>query len=182
MRALIGGVGYPDLADISVSWRVVAALERRALPPGVTAEDISYNPVAVAQRLDDEPAGDRFAVVVVVSAVRRGRRPGTVTAYRWDGVLPDPREVHGAVTDAVTGIIHLDNTLIVTRHLRALPPRVAVIEIEPLIEAFGEPLSAPVASAGAAAGDLAVAIASAPAAFDALPLASLGGPAIAARP
>ncbi len=181
MRVLIGGVGYPDLADVSVSWQVVDALERRRLPDGVVAEDISYNPVAVAQRLDDEPAGARFAAVVMVGAVRRGHPPGTVTAYRWDGVLPDPREVQGAVTDAVTGIIHLDNTLIVTRQLQALPARVAVVEIEPLVESFGEPLSPPVERACAAACDLAVGLAADPAAFDALPVCALGGPAVASR-
>lgn len=182
MRALIGGVGYPDLADISVSWRIVDALERRPLPPGVVAEDISYNPVAVAQRFDDEPDDARFDLVVMVSAVRRGYSPGTVTTYRWDGVLPDPLEVHAAVTDAVTGIIHLDNTLIVTRQMQALPTRVAIIEIEPQVEAFGEPLSPVVERAAATAADLAVSIAGAPGRFEALPLYPLGGPAVATPP
>lgn len=175
-RALIGGVGYPDLADISVSWSVIAALERRPLPAGVVAEDISYNPVAVGQRLDDEPPAERFGLVVVVSAVARGRVPGTVTAYRWDGGLPDHADVHRAVTDAVTGIIHLDNTLIVTKQFGALPARVAVLEIEPHVEAFGEPLSPVVESACDRACDWAVAIAADAQAFEALPLAPLGGP------
>lgn len=175
MRALIGGVGYPDLADISLSWAVVAELERRRLPADVVVEDISYNPVAVVQRLDDEPPDDRFGVVVVVSAVRRGHPAGTLTAYRWDGRLPDPTEVHRAVTDAVTGIIHVDNTLIVAKQFGALPARVAVIEVEPLVEAFGEPLSRVVDAAGARACDAAVAIASDPRVFDALPLHPLGG-------
>jgi hydrogenase maturation protease len=176
VRALIGGVGYPDLADISVSWAVVAELERRSLPLGVIAEDISYNPVAVVQRLDDEPPDARFEVVVVVSAVTRGRMPGTVTAYRWDGGLPDAGQVHRAVTDAVTGIIHVDNTLIVAKQFGALPDRVAVLEIEPQVEAFGEPLSRAVEAASARACDWAVAIAADMRAFDALPLAPLGGP------
>jgi hydrogenase maturation protease len=174
-RVLIGGVGYPDLADISVSWRVVDALEQRALPPGVVAEDISYNPVAVAQRLDDEPETARFGALVVVSAVRRGHAAGAITVYRWDGVLPEAREVHGAITDAVTGIIHVDNTLIVTRQLQALPAKVAVIEIEPDVEAFGAPLSPVVERACAEVCDMAVLLASSPAAFDALPTRPLGG-------
>lgn len=177
-RALIGGIGYPDLADISVSWSVIAELERRKLPPGVVAEDISYNPVAVLQRLDDEPPAARFAVVVIVSAIARGRRPGTVTAYQWDGELPADAEVHRAVTDAVTGIIHVDNTLIVTKRFGGLPARVAVLEIEPQVEAFGEPLSPAVESACGRACDWAVAIAADAQAFDALPLAPLGGPAV----
>lgn len=180
MRALIGGVGYPDLADISVSWRVVEILEREALPAGVEVEDISYNPVAVAQRLQDEPDDRRFDLLVVVSAVRRGRPPGDLVAYRWDGVLPPPGEVQLAVTDAVTGIIHLDNTLIVTRQFGALPERVAVIEIEPEREAFGEPLSPVVDAACASACALAVSISEGTGAFDALPCCPLGGPAVVA--
>lgn len=176
VRALIGGVGYPDLSDHSISWAMVDALERRTLPDGVVAEDVSYNPVAVAQRLDDEPAGDPFEVVVLVSAIARGRQPGAVTAYRWDGRLPPDDEVHRAVTDAVTGIIHLDNTLVVARHLGALPGRVAVIEVEPRDESFGAPMSPAVAAALDALCAAAVRYASDPRAFDALPEHGLGGP------
>ena len=80
-------------------------------------EDISYNPIAVVQRLEDEPPERRFERAVVVGAVERGGPPpGTVTAYRWDGVLPGDEEIQRAVTEAVTGVIALDNTLVVTRH------------------------------------------------------------------
>jgi hydrogenase maturation protease len=175
VRTLIGGVGYPDLADMSLSWAVVDELERRPLPSDVVVEDISYNPIAVAQRLDDDPPDDRFGLVVVVSAVRRGRPPGTLTAYRWDGLLPDPTDVHRAVTEAVTGIIDVDNTLIVAKQFGALPARVAVVEVEPLVEAFGEPLSRVVDAACARACDVVVAIACDPHRFDALPLHPLGG-------
>lgn len=178
MRALIGGVGYPDLADISLSWAVVAELERRHLPADIVVEDISYNPIAVVQRLDDEPPDNRFGLVVVVSAVRRGHPTGTLTAYRWDGRLPDPTAVHRAVTDAVTGIIHVDNTLVVGRQFGALPARVAVVEVEPLVEAFGEPLSGVVKAACVRACDVAVEIARDPRAFDALPVRPLGGAAV----
>lgn len=175
MRKLIGGVGYPDLSDHSLSWVVVDALAARELPTGIVVEDVSYNPVAVAQRLDAEPEPDRFGAVVFVSAVERGRTPGTLAAYRWDRRLPPDEEIHRAVTDAVTGIIHLDNTLVVTRHLGALPDRVVVIEIEPLVEAFATPMSPAVADAVPRICDLAVACATDGGVFDGLPLRALGG-------
>lgn len=178
MRALIGGVGYPDLSDHSISWAVVDALERRTLPAGIVVEDVSYNPVALAQRLDDEPADDRFGVLVLVSAIARGRDPGAVTAYRWDLQLPPDDEIQRAVTDAVTGIIYLDNTLVVVRHMNALPDRVTVIEIEPLVEAFGSPMSGPVADALERVCDAAVRYAGDPHVADTLPLCGLGGPAV----
>lgn len=175
VRALIGGIGYPDLSDHSVSWVVVDALGARDLPPGVVVEDVSYNPVAVAQRLDAEVEGRRFELVVFVSAIERGRPPGSVTAYRWDGLLPTDDEIHRAVTDAVTGIIHLDNTLVVTRHLGALPDRVAVIEVEPLVEAFATPMSPAVADAVPRICDLALACATDADVYAGLPLRALGG-------
>lgn len=181
MRALIGGVGYPDLSDHSLSWAVVDALEHRHLPEGVLVEDVSYNPVAFAQRLDDEPPDDRFDHVVLVSAVERGRAPGTVTAYRWDCQLPAAEEIQRAVTDAVTGIIYLDNTLVVAGHLKALPNSVTVIEVQPGVEAFGEPMSGPVAAVLGAVCEAAVRYAGNPQETKALPICGLGGPAVMVR-
>jgi hydrogenase maturation protease len=179
MRALIAGVGYPDLSDHSISWAVVDRLERTTLPAGVVVEDASYNPVAVAQRLEATTADERFEAIVFVSAVERGRPAGTVTAYRWDLALPPGAEIHRAVTDAVTGIIHLDNTLVVTRHLGALPERVAVVEIEPLVEAFATEMSPAVASRLDDVCTTVVGLASGLTAHDQLPYAPLGGPKVA---
>ena len=180
MRALIGGVGYPDLSDHSISWAVVSALEDRDLPPGIVVEDVSYNPVAVAQRLDDEPPDDRFGVIVLVAAIGRGRAPGDVTIYRWDRELPSDDEIQRAVTDAVTGIIHLDNTLVVVRHLGALPDRVVVVEVEPLVEAFAAPMSPAVAAALEPVCGAVLRFGADVSACDALPLHGLGGPRVTA--
>ncbi len=144
-RVIVGGVDYPDLCDHSAGVLVCERLMTRDLGPRVLVEDLSFNPVAVAQRLQDEPA---WARIIFVSAIARGLNPpGSITAYRWDGVLPDPEEVHRAVCDAVTGIIHLDNTLIVARQFQALPDLVCVVEIEPLEHEFGHDLSPAVAAA-----------------------------------
>jgi hydrogenase maturation protease len=181
VRALIGGVGYPDLSDHSFSWAVVGALESQALPDGVVVEDVSYNPVAVAQRLDDESPDRRFDVMVLVSAVPRGRPAGSITTYRWDRLLPSAEEIQRSVTDAVTGIIWLDNTLVVTRHLGSLPERVAVFEVEPLVEAFAAPMSDPVAASLTYACDVALRCATDAAFLESLPLCGLGGPVVEPR-
>jgi hypothetical protein len=110
--------------------------------------------------------------------VTRGRAPGTVTAYRWDRQLPPADQIQRAVTDAVTGIIFLDNTLVVVRHLGALPERVVVLEVEPFVEAFGAPMSRPVAAQLEPVCDAAVLYAVAPQASEALPLCGLGGPLV----
>jgi len=147
MRVLVGGVGYRNLRDHSVGVLVADRLAGREWPEGVAVEDVSYNPIALVQRLEDEPEGRRFHRVVIVAGVSRpGRTPGAVEAYRWDGALPAPEAVQGAVAEAITGVISLDNTLVVTRHFGALPEEALVVEVEPAEEEFGEELTPPVAA------------------------------------
>lgn len=147
MRVIVGGVGYPDLCDYSIGIDVQERLSERIPPPNVVVEDLSYNPIAIIQRLDDEKPGERFGRAVVVSAVKRGTRPaGTVSAYRWDGGMPSDEEIQRAVTDAVTGIIAIDNTLVIARYFGALPDEVIVVEVEPETHEFGAALSPAVAS------------------------------------
>lgn len=148
MRALVGGIGYRNLRDYSFGVLVSDALAARSWPAEVRIEDVSYNPIALVQRLEDEPPDRRFDLVVLVSAAERaGRAPGTLEIYRWDGALPGAERIQAAVADAVTGVIDLDNTLIVARHFRALPTLVVIVEAEPEIHAFGDELSPPVAGA-----------------------------------
>jgi hydrogenase maturation protease len=137
MRVLIGGVGYRNLRDDSVGPWVVDQLSGRARD-GLEVEDISYHPVGLSQNLQERPAYDR---VVLVGAVRRGRPPATVEAYRWDGRLPPDEEVQARMAEAVTGVISLENTLIVCGALGGLPEDVRVVEVEPAAEGWGEGFS-----------------------------------------
>lgn len=174
MRVLIGGVGYRNLRDHSFGVLAVEALAPRAWPAGVSVEDISYNPIAVVQRFEDDPPERRFGLAIIVGAMARGRPVGTLTVYRWDHVLPDAGAIQSAVAEAVTGVIALDNTLIVTRHFGALPPAV-VVEVEPGVHAFGQELSAEVGQALRRASEVITALACDPSSAQALPQAPLGG-------
>ncbi|HEU4367925.1 MAG TPA: hypothetical protein VFV05_06835 [Methylomirabilota bacterium] len=177
MRVVVAGVGYRNLRDHSIGVAVVDRLAARSWGGDVVVEDLSYNPIAVGQRLEDEPPDRRFERAVVVAGVERGRAPGTVTAYRWDGVLPGDDEIHRAVTEAVTGVIALDNTLVVTRHFGALPDEVIAVEVEPAVHEFGETFSDAVAGVFDVVCELVVALATDPGAVARLPRAALGGPA-----
>ena len=140
VRTLIGGVGYWYLRDGSLGPALVAELGREPWPDGTSIEDLSYGPIAVMQRLQDVTAS--LERLVLVSAVRRGRRPaGTVSAYRWDGKLPDEEQVQARVAEAVTGVISLDNLLAVAGFFGALPAEVLVVEVEPEDEGWGEGFS-----------------------------------------
>ncbi|MGH7277648.1 MAG: hypothetical protein ACREJG_03085, partial [Candidatus Rokuibacteriota bacterium] len=115
---------------------------------------------------------------------RGGCRPGTIRCYRWDAVLPPDDDVQRAVTEAVTGIIALDNTLVVAGHLGAWPAEVLVVEVEPAVHEFGETLSPALAAVLDEVCDLVVTLATEPGAASALPRLPLGGrvPASAETP
>ncbi len=179
-RTLIGGVGYRNLRDHSAGLLVIERLMEGAAPDHVVIEDVSYNAIAVVQWLQDQPPGQAFQRVIFVAAVPRGgsREPGSVTAYRWDGVLPDAEEIQRAVADAVTGIINIDNTVIVCGHFGALPDEVVLVEIEPLEHEFGDALSPAVAAALGPACDRVLDLATR--GVDRLPVMTLGGTAVSA--
>jgi len=177
MRVIVAGVGYRNLRDHSLGVEIADRLETAVWTDDVVVEDLSYNPIAVMQRLEDEPPERRFQRAVVVGAVERsGRAPGTVAAYRWDGVLPADEEIHRAVTEAVTGVIALDNTLVVTRHFGALPDEVVVVEVEPAVHEFGDTFSEVVGPQLDHVCDLVRTMATRSEAVARLPLAPLGGP------
>ena len=77
--------------------------------------------------------------------------------------------------DAVTGVIYLDNTLVVVEWMKALPSEIIVIEVEPLEHAFGDEMSLPVAEAYEKVRDLALHFATDHVAGVALPVRPLGG-------
>jgi hydrogenase maturation protease len=105
---------------------------------GVEVEDVSYHPVGLSQNLQDRAPYDRL---VLVGSVARGRAPGTVESYRWDGQLPERDAIQERVSEAVTGVISLENTLIVCGALGGLPDDVRVVEVEPEDEGWGDGFS-----------------------------------------
>jgi len=177
VRTVIGGVGYRNLRDHSFGIVMSDELEPLAELPHLLIEDLCYGPVAVGQWLLDEALVAPITRAVFVSAVGRedGRAPGTIVAYRWDGVLPSDEEIQRAVTDAVTGVILLDNTLIVTAWMGALPPDTFVVEVEPIEHAFGDEMSPAVAAAYPVAKELVMRLATDETASGALPTMPLGG-------
>ena len=177
MRAVIGGVGYRNLRDHSLGIVMSDELEALAEPPHLLVEDLCYGPVAVAQWFLDEARTAPITRAVFITAIARedGRPPGTISAYRWDRSLPNDDEIQRCVVDAVTGVILLDNTLVVVEWMGALPRETIVIEVEPLEHAFGDEMSPRVAEAYAEVRRLALLHATGEAAIQSLPTCPLGG-------
>jgi len=135
MHVLIAGVGYQFLRDLSVGPVLVPQLQQLTWPEGVEVDDWSFGPIAVVQRLQDRPG--YYDRIVFLSATQRGRPPGTVTCTRWTGDLPDADEIQQRVGEAVTGVINVENTLIITTYFGVLPPEVFVVEVEPQDTGWG---------------------------------------------
>lgn len=174
---MVGGIGYRNLRDHSLGIVMSDELEPLADPPQLLIEDLCYGPVAVGQWFLDEAIAAPITRAVFVTAIARedGRPPGTIVSYRWDRLLPSDEEIHRAVTEAVTGVIFLDNTLVVTAWMGALPEETIVIEVEPEEHAFGDAMSPAVAAAYVNAKRLVMHFATDVAAARALPTMPFGG-------
>ena len=135
MRTLIAGVGYSNLSDQSVGPIVAAQLRREEWPAHVEVDDLSYGPISVVHRFAE--ASPPYGRLVLVGAADRGASGARVRCYRWDRVLPTAAEIQGRVAEAVTGVIDLDNLLIVVQQFGALPAEVFVVEVQPVVLEFG---------------------------------------------
>ena len=134
-KILIAGVGYRNLRDLSLGPVLMDRLGGDAWPAGVEVEDLSYGPVGVMHSLDERGPYDR---IIFVAGVRRHRQPGGVYCYHWGHQLPDAEEVQARVAEAVTGVINLDNLLIIATYFGKLPRDVVVIEVEAADGGWGE--------------------------------------------
>ncbi len=144
-RVFIGGVGYTNLRDLSVGPMMVPELQRLDWPAGVEIDDLSPGgPIAAVHRFREAPPYDR---VILFGAVGRRRQPGQVYCYRWDGRLPDRDEIQMRVSESVTGVISLDNLLIVGGYFGIWPPDMVVVEVEPRDEDWGPEFSEPIRAA-----------------------------------
>lgn len=142
-RMLIGGVGYQFLRDFSFGPEMIRRLQELDWPSGVDIEDLSYGPVTVVQNLTDQ----EYERMILVGAHKRGGTPGSLNVYHLSHELPEDDVIQERVGEAVTGVISLDNLLIVGRHFGALPDDVLVFEVEPLLDSWGEGFSETVESA-----------------------------------
>jgi hydrogenase maturation protease len=134
-KILIAGVGYRNLCDMSLGPVLVDRLGQDAWPHGVEVEDLSYGPIGVMHSLDERGPYER---IIFIAGVRRNRQPGGIYVYRWGHQLPPAEEVQARVAEAITGVISLDNLLIIATYFGKLPRDVIVIEVEAADEGWGE--------------------------------------------
>lgn len=133
---LVAGVGYAHLRDLSFGTELVERLRPMEWPENVRIEDFGYGPIAILHWFEESP-GRLFERAIFVGAVERHREPGTLVMYDWIHRPLNPDDVQARISEAVTGVIGLDNLLIIAQHFDILPGRTTVIEIEPADTEFG---------------------------------------------
>lgn len=137
MRVLVGTVGYQNLRNYSLGPILYPEL-RRILEPEVQVEELNWGPVAIAQRLEAEQ--EPFDRIVLVSARPDQRPEGTLSIYRWLAGLPDPQEIQARIGEAVSGVISVDNLLIVGEFFGVWPAEVFLVDVAPGPEEAGPDL------------------------------------------
>ena len=138
---LIAGVGYQYLGDLSFGPKLVEQLQGMDWPEEVRVEDFGYGPLAILDWFEESP-GKRFERAILAGAVERGREPGTLSTYSWFAGTLDPDLVQERILEAGSGVISLENLLIVAQHFGALPAHTSVVELEPLEKGWNTELSA----------------------------------------
>lgn len=135
-RVLVGTVGYHNLRDYSIGPKLLPRLLAIDWPDGVEVDEMNWGPIAIVQHFEALP--EPYDRVVFLSAMPGGRPPGTVTLRRWLGGLPSAQEIQDRVSEAVTGVISLENLLIVGEYFGIWPQEVLVVDVEPGLQEAGD--------------------------------------------
>ena len=137
---LVAGVGYQHLSDLSFGSVLVERMQEMDWPADVCVEDFGWGPISILHWFEESP-GRKFERAIFAGAIERGRKPGNLYTYAWLADKPDPEVVQERISEALTGVISLENLLIIAQHFDALPPDTTVIELEPVEQEWGSDLS-----------------------------------------
>ncbi|MCY7374625.1 MAG: hypothetical protein LH472_01475 [Pyrinomonadaceae bacterium] len=136
MKVLIAGVGHPNLKDLSFGQVLLPHLKQQDWAKDFDLENLSFGAIAVLQWFEDFP-GKYDRVIFVSAAERAGREAGTLDVSNWDFAPLDEAVVQECVAESVTGIISLDNLMMILQYFKALPEEVVVLDLEPVDSNIG---------------------------------------------
>ncbi len=129
MRTLIGIVGYYGFVrGYPLGPELMERLHAMVWPEGVEIREMNWGPVAIVQDL--QASADKPERVLLVGALDRGLADGTVTCRRWVGGALALDAVQRRMFEAVTGVISLDNLLVIGAHFGIWPDQTYSIELQ----------------------------------------------------
>jgi len=136
-KVFIGTVGYHNLRNHSVASALLPQLQQMEWAVGVELDELNWGPIAIVQKFQSSHV--TYDRIVLVSAIERpGRNTGDITIYKWQGKLPDEELIQRCVGDAVTGVISVENLLIIGEYFKIWPAETYFLDIEPGPEEAGE--------------------------------------------
>ena len=94
----------------------------------VDIKEMNWGPVAIVQ--DFQASDVSYDRMVLIAAVARGGKTGAVTCRQWIGGELGVMAVQERIFEAVTGIISVDNLLVIGEHFGIWPRELIVIEVE----------------------------------------------------
>jgi len=135
---LIGIVGFSPVIDaFPLGPKLMDALKTRLQNrPDVGVENMTWSPIHVVQRFQDEGAV-RPRRVVLVGAAAVSEVPGLVRGFRWTGGSVPAAAMQERIYEAVTGVVDLENTLIIGSHFDVWPEDVFDVEVDLPADTFG---------------------------------------------
>ncbi len=136
-KVFIGTVGYHNLANHSIGPALLPQLQKMDWSSGVEVDELNWGPIAIVQKFQSLPtAYDR--VILLAAIERPGRNIGDITVYKWMGGLPDEELIQRCIGDAVTGVISVENLLIIGEYFKIWNGETFVVDVEPGTEQSGE--------------------------------------------
>ena len=143
-KIFIGTVGYHILSNHSIGPILLPHLKEQDWPEGVLIDELNWGPIAVVQQFEAmETPCDR---IILLTAIERPNRTiGEITVFQWLGELPDEKQIQACVGDAATGVISVENLLVIGQYFKIWPSEVFLVDVEPGPEIAGEHLTEEVA-------------------------------------
>ena len=97
--------------------------------PNLILENFTWSPVHIVQRLQggEMTRPDR---IVLVGLAAGSSKPGTVAVHRWVGGTQPEAKVQERIYEAVTGIVDLENTLMIGSYFNVWPDECLTVEAD----------------------------------------------------
>ncbi len=136
-KVFIGTVGYHNLSNHSIGPALLPELQKMNWAPGVDVDELNWGPIAIVQKFQALPIP--YDRVILLAAIERpGRNIGDITVYKWLGKLPNEELIQRCIGDAVTGVISVENLLIIGEHFKIWTGETLLVDVEPGPEQVGE--------------------------------------------
>ncbi len=136
-KVFIGTVGYHNLRNHSIGPALLPQLQKMTWASGVDIEELNWGPIAIVQKFQSFPTP--YDRVILISAIERpGREIGDISIFQWHGKLPDEELIQRCIGDAVTGVISVENLLIIGEYFKIWTGETFVVDVEPGPEQAGE--------------------------------------------